>query len=115
MTGSPFLASIAHSLPTVALEVLGFKGSKAVTNTKPKPSKKQVKKAIVESAPEIDALKGAASAVYDEIDKSGVRIKKGPINNLVNRIEVKTKKSGLDSRVTKQASGALEALKDKER
>ena len=112
MTGSPFLASIAHSLPTAALEVLGFKGSKAITKAKPKPSKKQVQKSIVESAPEIDALKGAASAVYDEIDSSGVRIKKGPVNSLVNRIEAKTKKSGLDSRVTKQASGALEALKE---
>ncbi|HHZ71048.1 MAG TPA: hypothetical protein EYN54_12385 [Methylococcaceae bacterium] len=112
MTGSPFIASIAHSLPTAALEILGFKGSKALTKAPGAPTKKQVQKAIVESAPEIETLKSAASSVYDDIDQSGVRIKANSVNGLVNRIEAKTRQSGLDPRVTKQASGALEALKE---
>lgn len=112
MTGSPFIASIAHSLPTVALEVLGFKGSKLAKGGIKTPKASEVKKAIVESAPEVEQLKNAARAVYNEIDTSGVRIKKGNINGLVNRVEAKTRKNGLDPRVTKQAAGALEALKE---
>ncbi|PHS02428.1 MAG: hypothetical protein COA78_21140 [Blastopirellula sp.] len=112
LTGSPFIASIAHSLPTAALEILGFKGSKALTKAPSAPTKKQIQKAVVESAPEIDAIKGAARTIYDEIDQSGVRIKPKSINNLVSTIEAKTRKSGLDPRVTKQAAGALDAIRE---
>ena len=111
-TGSPFLASIAHSLPTVALEALGLKGSKQFTKAPGKPSQKEIQAALVESAPEIDALKKASGAIYGEIDKSGVRIKQGQIDSLVNRIDAKTRSKGLDPRVTKQAAGGMEALKE---
>ena len=112
MTGSPFLASIAHSLPTAALEILGFKGAGRFSRGAKAPTAKQVQKSVVESAPEISALKDAARSVYSEIDSSGVRIKKNAVNSLVNRIEANTKKKGLDPRVTKQAAGALEALRE---
>ena len=112
LTGSPFIASIAHSLPTAALEVLGFKGSKALTKTPSAPTKKAIQKAVVESAPEVGAIKNAARTIYDEIDQSGVRIKPKSIDNLVSTIESKTRKSGLDPRVTKQAAGALEAIRE---
>lgn len=111
-TGSPALASVAHSLPTAALELLGFKGSKRLTGVPSRPSKRAVKQAITESAPEINAIKNASRAIYKEIDDSGVTIKPTAINNLVNSIESKTRRKGLDPRVTAQASGALEALKE---
>lgn len=112
MTGSPFLASIAHSLPTVALELLGFKGSKGL-KVKPKtPSAKEVSKAIVESAPEASALKGAARAIYNEIDNSGAVLNPKSINSFVNKVSAKTRKKGLDSRVSPKAAGALESLQE---
>lgn len=111
-TGSPALASVAHSLPTAALELLGFKGSKRLTGATSRPTKGAVKQAITESAPEINAIKNASRAIYKEIDDSGVTIKPTAINNLVNSIESKTRRKGLDPRVTAQASGALEALKE---
>lgn len=112
LTGSPALAAIAHSLPTAALELIGIKGSKRLTGAAKEPTKREIKKAVVESAPEIEQIKSAATAVYKEIDDSGVRIKPQAINNLVGTIEAKTRKSGLDPRVTKQAAGALEALRE---
>lgn len=112
MTGSPFLASIAHSLPTVALELLGFKGSKAFKGKPTAPSAKQVNKAVMESAPEANALKQASKAIYNEIDNSGAVIKPRSIDSLVNKIIVKTRKQGLDSRVSPKAAGAMEALKE---
>lgn len=111
LTGSPFIASIAHSLPTAALEILGFKGSKAITKAPSAPTKRQVQKAVVESAPEVEALKSASRAIYKEIDDSGARIKPKSINNLISTIEKETRKSGLDPRVTKRAAGALEAIR----
>ena len=112
LTGSPFLATIAHTLPTVALEALGIKGAKGI-KAKPKaPSAKQVQKAVVESAPEAAALKNAASAIYQDIDNSDAMIKPKSIDNLVNKIAMKTRKKGLDYRVSEKAAGAVNALKE---
>lgn len=112
LTGSPALAAIAHSLPTAGLEIIGLKGSKSLTRAPKGPSKKLIKQSILESAPEVDALKSASRAIYKEIDDSGVTIRPNSINKLVSDIETKTRRKGLDPRVTAQASGALEALKE---
>jgi hypothetical protein len=109
LTGSPALAAVAHSLPTAALELLGIKGKSLTKSVK--PSSKQVKKALVESAPEVNQLKDASRKVYDEIDASGVRIKKQSFDTLINKIEQVTKKKGLDPRTTPLASGGLDTLK----
>ena len=112
VTGSPALASIAHSLPTAALELIGLKGAKRFTGAPKGPTKKLIKQSILESAPEVEAIKNASRALYKEVDDSGVRIKPQSINSLVNRIEVKTRKKGLDPRVTKEASGAMDAIRE---
>lgn len=112
ITGSPALAAIAHSLPTAALELIGVKGAGRFTKATGEPSKKQVQKAIVESAPETEAIINASRAIYKEIDDSGVRVKPNSINKLVSRIESKTRKKGLDPRTTKKAAGALSALRE---
>ena len=112
LTGSPFVASIAHSLPTAALEVLGFKGTKGLKLKPTAPSSRQVKKAIMESAPEAEALKQASRAIYKEIDNSGAIINPNSVNKLVNKITAKTRKQGLDSRVSPKAAGAIEALNE---
>lgn len=111
VTGSPALAAAAHTLPTAALELLGLKGSKRFTKLSGEPTKRQIKTALVESAPEVKQLKNVARQVYDEIDASGVRVKQTAFDGLIDKIEKVTKRKGLDSRVTQQAAGALEALK----
>jgi len=112
ITGSPALAAMAHSLPTAALELIGLKGAKRFTGAPKSPSKKLIKQSVLESAPEVDAIKNASRALYKEVDDSGVRIRSQSINSLVNRIEAKTRKKGLDPRVTKEASGAMDALRE---
>jgi len=112
LTGSPALATIAHTLPTAALELLGIKGAKRISGA-PKPlTKKMVEQSILESAPEVEAIKSASRAIYKEIDESGVTIKPKSIDKLVNKIDAETRKKGLDPRVTVQASGAMQALRD---
>jgi len=112
LTGSPFIASIAHSLPTVALEALGFKGSKVLKGGHRAPTKKAIQKAVVESAPEVEQIKNASRAIYNEIDNSGVTVRPRSIDTLVNRIAAKTRKQGLDKRVSPKAAGAVESLQD---
>lgn len=109
-TGSPALATIAHTLPTAALELLGIKGAKKLTGPSGAPTRKQVRKAVVESAPEIDQIKNAARAVYKEIDDAGVSVKESPFKNLVNSIQEKTAKAGRDADVTPRAEGAIRRL-----
>lgn len=112
ITGSPALATLAHTLPTVALELLGIKGAKTVTGAPKAPTGKQIQQSIVESAPDIQKIKQASRAVYKEIDDSGVTIKPSSVDKLVNKIEQETRKKGLDPRVTAKAAGALEVMKD---
>lgn len=111
MTGSPFIASIAHSLPTAALEILGFKGAKKLTGPAKAPTTKAIQKAVVESSPEISQIKKASNAIYREIDDSGVTVKPSKVSSLVSRIDAKTRKAGIDVDVTPKAAGALKRFK----
>lgn len=110
LTDSPALASIAHSLPTAALELLGFKGSKRLTGAAKEPTKRAVKKAIVESAPEVEQIKNASRAVYNEIDSSGVTVKDSSFNRLADNIKKATAKAGRDVDVTPRAEAAIRRL-----
>jgi hypothetical protein len=112
VTGFPSIAAIAHTLPTAILEIMGLGAAKALRKGTKAPKKKAIDKAIVESAPEAADLKTAARKVYREIDNSGVKVKANAIDSLVNKINVKTRKKGLDPRVTAKASGAMDSLKD---
>lgn len=113
ITGSPALAALAKSLPTAAVEILGFKGGgRLAARTKKGPSEKVIKQNIVDSAPDVETLKNAARGVYNELDESGARVTPQAYNNLVDKIERSTKKQGLDARVTPRAAGAIEVLKE---
>jgi len=112
LTGSPAIAAVAKSLPTAALEILGFKGAKRLTSTGKPVTKKQVTKAIVESAPEVQQLKDVSRQVYQEIDDSGFKIKPKAVDRLISNIDRNTRKAGLDPRTTPRAAGALEVIKD---
>jgi len=110
LTGSPALAAIAHSLPTAALELIGVKGSKRLTGAAKEPTKRAIKKAVVESAPEVEQIKNASRAVYKEIDDSGVTVKSESFGKLTNNIKKATAKAGRDVDVTPRAEAAIRRL-----
>lgn len=110
MTGSPALASIAHTLPTAALEALGLKFSKRFSSVK-SPSEKLVKKTLVESAPNVEKIKGASRAIFRELDESGVSVKQPALKRLQSKLEAVAKKEGIRERVTPEAFGAIQEVK----
>lgn len=113
-TDSPSIAALAATVPTALMELLGFGigGRLGKASKKTQPSTRQVKRAIVDSAPNIETLKSAARNVYKELDESGAKIKAPAYKNLVDKIERITKKEGLDVRITPKAAGAIEILKE---
>jgi len=111
VTGSPLLASMAHTLPTAVLEVIGVKGSKALSGGKG-VSKRSVKRAMIESAPDAEKLKGIARGIYGEIDQSGAVLKKEALSTLANKISAATKKQGMDPRTTKISAGVVDSIKE---
>lgn len=111
LTGSPALAAMAHSLPTGALEAIGLKGSKVLTKIKG-PSNKLIEKTLVEAAPQMESIKSASRAIFKELDESGVAIKNSSAQKLLTTLDRTAKKEGIDIRVTPEAAGAIEAVKD---
>lgn len=111
LTGSPALASMAHTLPTAALELLGVKGARRATRIGT-PSQKLIEKTLVEAAPEINQVKKASRAIFDELDGSNVSIKQSSVKRLERNLNRIAKKEGIDPRVTPEAAGAIEAVKD---
>jgi len=111
LTGSPALASIAHTLPSAALELIGVKGARSATAIKA-PSDRLIKKTLIESAPDIDKIKNASRAIFNELDSSGVSVKQSALKRLESNLNKITKKEGIDARVTPEAAGAIEAVKD---
>ena len=90
-TGSPALAALAATGPTVLLEALGFAVSKGMikgaTKTKQLLKDRNLRKTIVDAAPDIDQIKDASRAVYKEIDESGVTLQPKATSKLINDID----------------------------
>ena len=105
LTGSPALAAAAHSLPTAALELLGFKGAKRITGAPKESSKRAIKKSVVESAPEIEQIKNASRSVYKEIDDSGVTVKDSSFNRLADNIKTTRKAKGISQEILAHEAG----------
>ena len=110
LTGSPALASMAHSLPTAALELIGLKGSKRLTAVKP-PSSKLIKKTLIESAPEAGQVRKAARALYKEVNDSGAVVKKSSLGKLENSLDILAKKEGIRDGVSDQVFKSINAIK----
>jgi len=110
LTGSPALASIAHTLPSAALEILGLKGARKAAAIK-SPSEKLIKKTLIESAPDVDKIKNASRAIFKELDDSGVAVKQTALKRLENKLDVIAKKEGIRERVTPEAFGAITEIK----
>ena len=111
LTGSPTLASIAHTLPTAALELLGVKGARKATAIT-EPSERLIKKTLIESAPDVEKIKNASRAIFNELDDSGVSIRSRALREFETKLDSIVRKEGIDARVTPEAAGAVEAIKD---
>ena len=110
LTGSPALATVAHTLPTAALELLGLGVSKKITKVKA-PSDNLVKNTLIESAPDVTKIKNASRAIFKELDDSGVSIKQDALKRLESNLDDIAKKQGIRERVTPEAFGAISEVK----
>jgi hypothetical protein len=113
-TGSPALAALGATLPTAAIEAIGFASAKGVirgaARTKALAKNRAIKKAVVEAAPDIDQIKDASRAVYKELDDSGVRLLPKAYDGLNNRVQSAVKKAGFDPDLTPKTSAVLNRL-----
>lgn len=107
-TGSPTAAGLASTFPTVASELLGFKGSKALGKA---GKKKSIAKAIDEAVPTTEQLKESARGVYKEIDKSGVTVNQKGVDSLLEKIADDVDDFGaVDPTLTPKSKAALNQI-----
>lgn len=115
-TNSPALSAAAATIPTAMLEIIGLAGSKGIvraTSKIKKASKKaEIKKAVVEAAPEIDQLKEVSRGVYKELDDSGVRIKPDAYLDMVEKVQRDVNKRGFDVDVTPSTAKVITRLEN---
>lgn len=109
-SAGPLLATMAHTLPTAALEILGFKGAGRLSKVKP-PSNNLIKKTLVESAPENAQVRKAASVLYKEVNDSGAVVKKTSLGRLENALDVLAKKEGIREGVSDPVFRSINAIK----
>lgn len=106
-TGSPELATIAHSLPTAALEMLGVKGlNKGKLKTQRLSG--NVAEAITQAAPDLKTIKQVSSDAYKALDNSGVRIKPEVFDGFVDRLQKKLSKEGIDRTLTPKSQAVID-------
>lgn len=115
-TGSPFLASLAKTVPTLAVELLTLGVGKGVRTTKGVIKKQEVKSLIAKSAPEIDQLKDAARGVYKELDEAGITLKPTAYNKMVNKVVNNATGSGFSRKsagvLLPKSNAVIKALED---
>ena len=101
-TGSPALAAMAKAGPTLAIELLTLgtgRGIKSVARSAGKRIEAgKIQTATAKAAPQIDQLKEAASAIYKELDDSGITLKTNAYNAMVKKIVSEATDSGFSRR-----------------
>lgn len=110
-TGSPFLASIATTIPTIGAELVGIGIAKGVGRAGRFAKEREVKGALRKAAPEPEQLFNISRGIYDELDNLGVTVKPQPYLGFVNRVEKKLIKNGLNNIITPKSFRALQELK----
>jgi len=115
-TKSPALAAAATTIPTALIEGLGLASARGVikagSRTKQAAKSREVRRAVVEAAPDIDQIKDASRAVYKELDNSGVAVKSVAMKSLVKKIEKKLQKEGLDRDLTPDSFALVRRLNE---
>ena len=120
LTGSPFLATVAHTLPSAALEILGLGAGRRTAQistglkSSPKkipsptaPKKGDVSKALVESAPEVSQLKDVSRGIYKEIDDLGVTIQPKAYDRFIRKV-IKSGGSRVNKHTHPKSFGVIE-------
>lgn len=108
-TGSPLVATAASMIPDVALEVMGARGLKKAKADMPDLSS-DVRRSIIDAAPDIQKIKAKRDGLYNAIDDKGVKIRANVFDNFANRLAVDMKKNGLNSTLHPRATTALNEL-----
>lgn len=116
LTGSPAIAALATTAPTLLTEIIGYgigKGAlKSLQRSKVAKAKGEIATAIEEAVPDVDQIKTTAREIYKEIDDTGALVKKEAVNDLIGKIKAETKKAGLDPRITPKAAAAVNAIEE---
>lgn len=115
-TGSPLAAGIASAAPDAAAEALGigagYRIGKAAARMRDAPGEIEVSKTLKEAAPTQQQLREQSTRHFTEIDDMGVTINNSEFSSLVERAEAAMKAKGGSPRVTAEAWGALEEMRD---
>lgn len=111
-TGSPALAAAAKTIPTAITEAIGglvaSSGKRVAKSGAKAATSGQVRKALVESAPDLDTLRDTSRAIYREIDDLGVTLKPESFERFTQRVIRRAKKERVNPRRTPRAAGALD-------
>lgn len=106
----PMGGAIGSAIPAAATAALGVvgRGAKAAeAATKVSPS---VSKAITQAAPDFKVLKEKSSALYDELDDYGVKIKPEIYDKFTNELHSALRKEGLDKDITPKSQSAMNRI-----
>jgi len=113
-TKSPALAAAAGTIPTALIELIGLAGSKGIVKStsriKAASKRTEIKKAVVEAAPEIDQLKNVSRSVYKELDDSGVKIKPESYSRMIENIKKDVSRKGFDVDITPKTAKVIKRL-----
>jgi len=112
VTGSPALAALASTIPTVLAEVVGFTVGKGALRGAKAAKEGQITREIAEAAPTAEVLKDTSRQVFREIDELGVTVKPEAYRSLVAQIKRDVTKGGIDKDITPDAAKALRRLED---
>ena len=115
-TGSPVLAAMATTIPTLATEILGIsvarKGAKTAQQLKKSRADGQIARSIENALPSQAQLKDISRSLYKEIDDTGAVLKGGSVSNLVNRVNKSAETLGVDPDLTPDSNTVLKRFND---
>ena len=114
LTGSPALATIAHTLPTAILESLGVKGLKKVSRKGVIPKDELIprnnKKALIAASPELQKLADEAADAYQVLEDSNIKIDPEMFTDMAQDIEKQIKGRGSMKTLTPKAFGLSDSI-----
>ena len=126
--GRAILGSVGQAAPSAALELLGAKGLGAIDDVavqafKAAPKAATKVKAVKEitgnadkllklAAPTTEELKGAAQAIYQQIEDIGISVKPEAVNQFAGKATETLRKAGFDAQSDPLVSRALDRISE---
>ena len=109
VTGSEELAAIASAYPTAVMEIIGFKGARALKGDAPTSDVSQKPSvALAQATPDVDQLKTQARTLYKEIDDMGVKMNEEKFIDLSIGLRDKFNSMGMDRQLTPDSARIIE-------